>query len=154
MIDKDKYQKLKKVIQEANPEIMELKFGCNAIWDNSLGDDIPCTIIEKSYKNYWVIGLKSSEGDSLIIRSVKRREIKEILGREIRLADVLIALDKVRNIHIAVGTPGWLYNVEILVLQSREETWDLLQNNLDLQSDRLKQGLIDLLVSKEEPCKD
>ena len=46
---KDKYEELKRVIQEAVPSIMELKFGCE------IGDgEFNFIIYRETKKNFWV----------------------------------------------------------------------------------------------------
>jgi hypothetical protein len=82
------YEQLKKVIQEANPEIMELKFGCELI-DKKTGDK---NIIFDDY-NY---NAKLLTGCNVLEKGAIYSWYK-ILGRPITLEDVLIALDKVNQ---------------------------------------------------------
>lgn len=100
-IKKNKYKQLEKVIQDANPEIMELKFGCE--------------LLRKTLRDGWQsiyyvlttagqgrpeghIWISSIPFGSMVIDMTKD-EISnggefEIIGRPIRLSDVIVALSK------------------------------------------------------------
>jgi len=86
--------KLKLVIQKANPEIMELKFGCEVYCEQIIEDetgamvDLYGTFVEKVGNESQI--LLDAEGCSGIFPY----EDPEILGRPIRLADALVALKK------------------------------------------------------------
>jgi hypothetical protein len=113
----DEYQQLKEVIQKANPEIMELKFGCE------------------------VEGYKS------------------VIGRPIRLTDVLIALNLRRDTHMkdwfAVNTYGLFLENKVKEITARPYahpmisalySWNLKDDNLDHQSEECKEFLTNLLI--------
>lgn len=136
MIDKDKFQELKKIIQDANPGIMELKMGCRVIWAaGKLSEGIPGTILGMNYAGNWLISIRFLGGGSAFLaKTIKRKEIKEVLGRDIRLADVLMALGSSKFNPV--------------------KKWNFFEeNNLDRQHPCLIQDLIEELATKEESCK-
>ena len=138
MNNKD-YQKLKSVIQEAVPSLMELEFGCDMV---------------DKFKNEYYIGYEGrlfqklgdgNECDPELTGSLK------ILGKPIRLADVLIALGNIVYLTIPADT----YCIHpVLLIMDRENThpraeWNLSKNSLDLQTPEVKQFLHDILITKE-----
>ena len=144
-IFKTKYEQLKKVIQEANPEIMELKFGCRMQMPFYNGESVFCSI----------------EGDVITFVDSKggtREEDKAILenglilGRPIRLADVLLAIDKVDSdysISCFGSFEKWKsITTDQFLLEplSSAIRWNLRDDNLDHQSLEFKDFLINLLV--------
>ena len=71
--------------------------------------------------------------------------------KDIRLADVLIALDKMQSGYWHyIDTTGDFFGLDSGVDQDDinplDVNWNLQKNNLDDQSDKTKQFLIDLLV--------
>ncbi|HEX8196373.1 MAG TPA: hypothetical protein VF571_09310 [Pyrinomonadaceae bacterium] len=128
----ENYEKLRGVIQQANPEIMELKFGCEFI--RLLRN---CRIISYTPYNpdgwrlkYIDIGSGVLE-DKLVFPDNFRSEC-QILGRPIRLADVLL---------VATEDKSPMFYYENLISK-----WNLKNDNLDHQSDETKRFLIELLV--------
>lgn len=134
---------LKKIIQEANPEILELKFGCEIKANNSI---YKVSRIEGSH--IWF------DTDVFLYRD----EIidKMILGRPIRLADVLYAINFNKKA-ISVSSAGAFEEWEAENIHSPEmqwklknytgaDLWDFTNDNLDNQSDECKEFLINLLV--------
>ena len=128
--------KLKKVIQEANPEIMELKFGCY------LKHKEGKSMVMGKFGNDWIDCVNERE----------RRKVKDckILGRPIRFADVLLAIEKKvkksnrdskREFELLSNYMEYLW-AEIKNLLKK---WDL-RKDLDNQSDELKRFLDKLLV--------
>ena len=138
----ENYEKLIEVIQQANPEIMELKFGCQI--GNS--KNIPLMYVGKSNGQHALALKKNREDAMLLVDNLNA----PILGRPIRLADVLLAiaekdkrllLTRVEPITILKG--GYkATNMEYLIFV----LLNLKDDNLDHQSDETKQFLIDLLV--------
>lgn len=127
----DKYEQLKQVIQRANPEIMELKFGCEV----KAGKIIVCDY--RKLTNDYAMNVVDPYGytRTYIVQDVNSKEYKgQVLGRPIRLADVLEAI-RVTNIE------KW----NSLTLPDVAAYWYLLDDNLDHQSEETKQFLIDLL---------
>jgi hypothetical protein len=128
----ENYQKLKEVIQATNPEIMELKFGCEVIYRTwPVPDFKRGFVFQKMDKSIGVLH-KGRIPDFI----TPERDIWEILGRPIRLADVLFACGA-NHIISAPRSGGW---IKAVVMH-----WNFLDDNLDHQSDETKQFLIDLL---------
>jgi len=67
---------------EVEREIKELKFGCKLLTK----DDKVANYIERSSLHYWII---TEDGDYY---DIGLREYKEIIGRDITLEDVLMAI--------------------------------------------------------------
>jgi hypothetical protein len=141
------YDKLKSVIQQANPEIMELKFGCET------NEGIVFTPQRGIKVEIYI------EGDGRI-EEYHVSDLK-ILGRPIRLADVLLALDKLRVDgidNIQVDTNGDICSSEHIKYLNGKEiqpelhnpeywcNWNLKDDNLENQREETKQFLIKLLV--------
>jgi hypothetical protein len=139
------YEKLKEVIQQANPEIMELKFGCEV--KVKIG-----TFISKFGKNHNIINFNvtcKTNGGYFVTssydasRHISEDSIVKILGRPIRLADVLLAtIDTVMLIGALSG------DTITFAVFGKVAFWNLKDDNLDHQSAETKQFLIDLLVIK------
>ena len=136
----ENYDKLKYIIQAANPEIMELKFGCEVKSHYSIPSWITKILPNEDEYGQWVS----------VTDGFKDRDIQiapsQILGRPIRLADVLLACgNKITLDYIING--NWL---ELIDYDDDEPKtvfmWNLKDDNLDHQSDETKQFLIDLLV--------
>lgn len=127
------YEKLKEIIQQANPEIMELKFGNAFIEeDTRTGYHIVSTdFFIKSDIPFNVIARKEGTQNFEHFASEWIEENCKILGRPIRLADVILADRASLN--------AKLHEMEIA------DMWDLTNDNLDAQSDQTKQSLMDLL---------
>ena len=144
----EKYQQLKKFIQERNPEIMELKFGCEVqLSDATHNDPYKVRILARSQNDnpvvYHAVGMDGL-GDCFC-----QPGLFDInLGRPIRLADVLFAADS------ASFPPGSLFfnanyrgNLELSGLHGQQFVkWDLVNDDLDKQSDETKDFLIKLMV--------
>ncbi len=140
----NKYEQLKKVIQEANPEIMELKFGCEFTYQG----------LTPKYSGSYFVSWVDKKGDIYCSKpgieeseyfGSKSFEVEgnnmQILGRPIRLADVLLAVDKSYRAKRMAG----IDQNRLKVLWQ----WDLRDDNLDHQGEETKQFLIDLLCGKE-----
>ena len=141
-------EKLKQVIQEANPEIMELKFGCEIKVLFDTGNPLP---IHKVLGMNDDKTIKTEQYSKLNLQDIK------ILGRPIRLADVLIAIQKNKEIDrdyewgvIVSEDENLNGSVEIAHYEGKGFIsgvyWNLKDNNLDNQSNETKQFLINLLV--------
>jgi hypothetical protein len=139
------YEQLKSVIQAANPEIMELKFGCEVYL--SVGQNIHRNGLAKAVILYTTENFVHTCSDTFGYYKTEHEIIKSVLGRHIRLADVLLALgkkydSKTYTVDLAggfqkIGT-GWLLC-----------QWDLADDNLDHQSNEMKRCLIELLTSQQ-----
>ena len=120
------YEKLKKVIQEAVPEIMKLKFGCEIYVhynvEGRIGKRILIAKPAKSGFAPWLSGAVQTKNEGNY----------RIIGRPIRLADVLMATQK---------------GAKHIYINDVVDNWNLKDNNLDHQSDETKELLIKLLVN-------
>lgn len=150
---------LKKVIHQAVPEILELKFGCEMLTPTK-------NIVTLSHVEFHPAGtskFKDSDGEILEKPTKEYNDyicIKKdggiyhygifgndkILGRHIRLADVLVAIGKNKKSFMlredgVISIPNFNYS------HSRGQ-WNLLDDNLDHQSEPTKQFLYDVLVKK------
>lgn len=139
----EKYEQLKKVIQTANPEIMELKFGCEV--------KIFVIGIEKITAPDWSRFHDKEEWWETaggFAFNAKGDEY-EILGRPIRLADVLLAFqkNKISGARISIDEDGsFAIDNGNIRMNHPNARWNLKDDNLDHQSDETKQFLIDLLT--------
>lgn len=155
-MDSEKYQKLKKVIQEANPRAFD--FETTKEWEDSFyesGWDVD-TLVYSEEESKLKAGLSSFLPRHMDVYDWNLPYIDEIIlqirrayGRPIRLADVLLAVRKNRPHSFGAASVS---NQAIYEEQRRNEIiklvafWNLLDDNLDHQSEETKQFLIDLLV--------
>ena len=139
--------KLKKVIQQANPEIMEFKMGCEV---EIKGDKY--TVLGEIHRG--LISLFNRELN--YITEIGNDNRYTILGRPITLADVLIALNKTGR-HFAVDSYGTFFEERDdgeegycweQIFDGRRHIWNL-KDNLDAQSETTKQFLIDILCTQD-----
>lgn len=133
---------LKKKIQEANPSILELNFGCEFRMGDNPYNHRMLDYISPGIFIVWYPGF----GTKQILWSTFT-----ILGRPIRLADVLVAMQKLsdrdENRHHVINRLGeFLLYVKGYPGMVVKPKWNLLDDNLDHQSDECKQFLIDLLT--------
>jgi hypothetical protein len=141
----ENYDKLKSIIQQANPSILELKFGCEIISGKTR-----MMIISQNGKQamLWHIELDEpyyNSGSTIY---------DKILGRSIQLADVLLVLAKTDE-SFYIRHDGMFFKWEKFTeggsghhgVESTYIQWNLKDDNLDHQSDETKQFLIDLLIT-------
>jgi hypothetical protein len=142
------YDQLKKVIQKANPEIMELKFGCEVIHGMAKWK-VVATIPGKTS----VLITNGDEQDWFQQDTEKRY----ILGRPIRLTDVLLAIDrrKLWNETMKKELNYLEFDIEVEKfwighkITHKSCLWNLKDDNLDHQSEETKQFLVGLLTTHE-----
>ena len=146
------YQKLKEIIQKANPEIMELKFGCELMTDRQkeVIIDGQATSNGNTWK-WWTDTGKKFYDDQIKNNQVYHGSLIgdgvwfKILGKPIHLADVLMAIEK-KNPDIMIDVSGrFLLNEQPAPL-CQECSWNLKDDNLDNQSDEIKLFLINILI--------
>lgn len=125
-------EKLKQVIQSANSEIMELKFGCKA----ELGE-------------HKITVLKNVTADAVLVFyngvvDTMWLDVLKVLGRPIRLADVVLTIQKLikKEITVAIGRE---HDTMPLEIYRAVNLWDCTNDNLEHQSDQCKEFLIELL---------
>jgi len=152
------YDKLKQVIQKANPEIMELKFGCEILRYKEEPKDRKYKVItdigfaankEKVWINSVPFGSMSLPTEILKSELADKTGDWIILGRPIRLADVLLAIG---NMDFGINSKGVFIvyqgsnDLSHRDFSQTDYAWNLKDNNLDNQSEATKQFLIDILV--------
>jgi hypothetical protein len=137
----DQFEQLKEIIQKANPEIMELKFGCRIKYENKLG-----IYIEKleGFADCFKLDEQFRSTGMSIITNPKL----ESLGRPIRLADVLLALRKKATVGMATISINGFLTVNYAGDKSGSTVWNL-KDDFDNQSKETKKFLIDLLVPRK-----
>ena len=128
---------IRKAVIKANPEIMELKFGCKFVY---FGEKrMVVEVLENSL-------LRLEDGE--LTSKIKLETLigVNILGREIRLADVLLAFGESCKNNPNFNKNEWdlqhfkAHNVLKIVGE-----WDLLHDNLELQSEETIKFLVELL---------
>jgi hypothetical protein len=133
-------QKIKDACWKANPEIKDLVFGCKV---KAYIQDEEAQILQIQYLNAWDLGIEveCEEIDTEAIRSMQGDEDNyiEILGRDIRLADVLNACTPDRQ-PVRVDGNGIITSLKADVdgqtpIVDQQRSWNLLKDNLDEQSD-------------------
>lgn len=137
-----KYEQLKKAIQKANPEIMELKFGCEITLKSSFDRETVQhkMVLQMSGEHVFFDNFSQ-------IGKIRSRDIVEIIGRPIRLADVLLAL---RGKNYQKMFPVEDFGIRADCPAIWRSIWNLKDDNLDNQPEETKQFLCDLLV-REKP---
>lgn len=138
-----RYEQLKKVIQEANSEIMELKLGCEIETDE--GGKGTITYCFENHPFLFSFHWIDVEGDRRVAYNIVKRN-NTILGRPIRLADVLLAIPDRAGEQISCNQNGvFMKGKECLWAK-----WNCLNDNLEYQSDECKQFLIQLLTPNQD----
>ena len=142
----DKYNQLKSFIQAANPETMELKFGCEIDNDSGFIEKIVADVGDGSYL------MLDADNQPFRYHGILLK--KHIKGRPIRLADVLLAMWKAKK-WFSVDWMGQFrkqaedeFSKEWEIYDGHKyyPEWNLFDDNLDHQSEETKQSLINLLV--------
>lgn len=128
---------------EANPEIVELKFGCEI---NMYG--APRVIVGSwAEDEEWLTVHKTDGGPQRLTKEMLRYSSHtKIVGRPIRLADVLLALHELpRTQNVAINTlVGTSMNSDFTKFDLAK-TWDLRQDDLGKQSEETVAFLRSLL---------
>lgn len=138
------YETLKSEIQKAVPSIMELKFGCEVEDKSGVMMVVSKAIIREENHSAYYRGRRTFEGVlTKQGRKIQLRYILKILGRKIRLSDVFVALGKIGSL---TESSKWLINLVEDSTGFKDVRWNLLDDDLDHQSDECKQFLISLLV--------
>lgn len=122
----------------AVPEIVELKFGCQIEKDGeiySLAVETDYGIFEKTLEGYWMCVSQSGQAVSLS-KGVRTN----VLGRPIRLGDVLVAIDdKVNSWDFVCHANG------VMTFHRTEAKWNIRNDSLEAQSPETISFLADLL---------
>lgn len=132
-MENNKYQALREKIIEANPEIKDLVFGCETRTNTKAKSEL-LTIVKPLGKTgeFVVTYPDGTQG------CYKPEELK-IIGRPIRLADVLLAQEP----HEKISS---LHAVNAFNCYQFLQMWNLKDDNLDNQSEETKEFLYKLLV--------
>lgn len=117
---------------EANPEIVELKFGCKVL--DEVGIEEYVLYSQDHWKGYKQVKLDGTAGMLAV------EDLKEILGRDITLADVLLAIDKILD---QKWGNGWTRLPDSSLANLVWEKWNLLET-LGNQSQETLDFLFDL----------
>lgn len=123
---------------KANPSIMELGFGCEIQFEGKI-----CTVLHEKYSCVWFIwyenGIKKEACPPINHEGIK------ILGRPIRLADVLLAIGKQNKVKPGLN----LYSIELEFLLAGADIdnalWDLIKDDIREQSEESISFLSELL---------
>jgi len=137
-MDRQKYEAVRKAVIAAVPEIMELKFGCEI----KIFDKVRRVVrfgLEPDKEYVWFEFQDSEPGFRKMMTKLELELMNDvkILGRPIRLADVLVAIGKqpVPRYWCAVDCDGDFYDMEHEgIALSNGYRWNLRQDNLSLQS--------------------
>lgn len=154
MHPKDKLEYIRQACIKANPSIKDLVFGCQIRQKFSV----------KKYVHILCEPSKTDEGDEYIYTThghtaekvyIKRytptdNYILEIIGRECRLADVLLAMTKVYNERDTIDdSRNYHKNGKIIPLSDFFAEicclYNLTQDNLELQSEETRSFIYELL---------
>lgn len=149
-------QKIKEACIKANPEIMELKFGCEVIVNLSYTDKhaMITRCLDTQKQMFQWIELPWQEAGIKPEYCTDKSKM-EILGRPIHLADVLLAIDKTDD-SWSMSCFGYFeqWKVEtdkpdIYKLYQPNIKWNLRKDSLSDQTEQTKQFLAELLTNSK-----
>jgi len=134
MTTQEKIEAIQAKCIEANPEIVELKFGCEVIIETR-GIKLICVVwrVVNALDGNGVESIKLLHTEQSVIDWDRRA--MEIIGRSIRLADVLLATQKEQRLFLdnsSVYRGYWNLHKDDLTQQS-EETIDFIVGLLDVK---------------------
>lgn len=124
------YEKIKRAVIKAVPEVMELKFGCKVQTHIYPSYPIELTVFRKEYKT-GVVSCLDKENELCYL---SENDI-EILGRPITLADVLIVVRKVGY----DSTEEWQWTLSNIL-----DSWNLTKT-LEDQSEKTLEFLAGII---------
>jgi hypothetical protein len=164
-----KLQFIREKCIESNPEIVELKFGCEGMWhfpasENTKGGVIKAVILEKmKIGAIHIFTEENKKRSNLTWRTatILPSDFREIIGRTIRLADVLFTIkhkeikqekEMQRKVNELGGSPGIKYPLfyQAMMTITKYELdkggfWNLLKDDLTLQSEETIDFIYNLL---------
>lgn len=131
----DKIKEIRRACIEANSEIVELKFGCYFLygtWDKHI-------VLDKKIGGIEALEIYDDEGIPVFSkRFITNGQMElvqgfKILGRDIHLADVLLAIE---NTHTTWYPVDWFrYNIQLFIIPFYATSWDFRKDHLEDQSD-------------------
>lgn len=131
-------KQLREAIVKVNKDIMKLEFGCEVIVEFENGETGPAVVVEEmagpSFLVKWEFGTEDIEHDHLI----------EILGRPIRLSDVLVAMKKIET-----WGHGWARMPDRELAELCFGKWNLLKDDINLQEEPTISFLHSILCQKK-----
>lgn len=141
-----KLQHIREKCIEANPSIKDLVFGCKVVHESS--DDMIYTVIS-SFKPTMQVQqyeIHREREQAEIITQFYMDNHMSIIGREIRLADVLLAIPK-RDLIVEVSAYFFYFGYKGKGLNRNGGLvdWNLKQDNLELQSEECIEFIYNLL---------
>jgi len=116
---------------EANPEIVELKFGCIVLDENGIQEHVIYSVEEFMTGNLKV----KLDATAVLIRA---DELKCIIGSPIRFGDVLLTLEK--NLRPSLQLEKYWQTVHALIA-----FWNLRKDDLNEQSEETLDFIASLL---------
>jgi hypothetical protein len=139
----DKRELIRQKCVEANPEIVELKFGCEAEYNKDLkmrwvyfGPDFDNLDGPDCHR------FVRTDGVTVFVNNLDIKTYK-IFGRPIRLADVLLVLETLqKNWRTYVHST---FHEFCIVADNKEGAWNLRADDLEKQSDETINFLYELL---------
>lgn len=149
----DNIKKIREACIAANPSIKDLVFGCNYVQDGKTYFVISAKTMSRGLRNQidqlqtsYFSSIISTDGDCMFDGAVEHSDI-EIIGRPIRLADVLLAIQKKKH-----NDETYLVNMYGIFMDthfnfSMKNQWNLLKDNLEEQSPETISFVIELLSS-------
>lgn len=146
---KDKLEAIRRACIEANPEIVELKFGCRVLYRHPTEKDLPSPTVWAFVRHHENLTFSIVDNLERVERvSVLNNDV-QIYGREIRLADVLCAMSKkddyfiLSDTSLAIDYKGYFFDpVNELGEGIR---YELANDDLTLQSPETIDFLFELL---------
>ena len=155
----NKIQKIREVCIKVNPEIVELKFGCNFNWKAKTSNYSGYYRINEVNEKLNVIkaynldikkkiSIDDNIGDFTFDNFKDPKQHIKIIGRPIRLADVLLAMSKIGTV-----TKGAKFLVNIVEIGHgvrgsglfQDVRWNLTDDNLEHQSEETLTFISNLL---------
>ena len=135
---KENYEQLKKEIIKAVPEIMELKFECRVLLDDKKKHQSIVSIVTDT-GIFYKLGIhydgKKFETNLGLVGRDFRYEFYEVIGRPIKLEDVLIALSEnniVTELGIFIDIMGRFWKIEPCYGKNKMRIVSRWQLNKDL----------------------
>lgn len=138
---------IRKACIAANPSILDLKFGCE-VKNKKFGYTFFVSFCDK--ENEVVVYCPKEFDNQFHHDSIEHFEAgkMEILGRPIRLADVLLAIESQKNVTVLIDSLGCFMTVmpgeQPVFISALKAQWNLAQDDLTTQSEETLSFLANL----------